>query len=241
MSACEGCGSAVLDAPNCTGCARRLELALGDVPALIADLETVLAKLTVYADQAQRVTGSKADEEIVPFHIAAGAAREHLHAILSTWCRLVHREKFGGREAPLMVGPVCEGCGMFAGPGHWSCVLIRKRWRPLPPDKPSAMSGWLLHEVEWLRHHGAGSEAIDEITDAVHRVRKVLDAPAGRTTDPLGPCPHPACNGEIRAYLPRDPDVMCHADCTAEPEHTWDSTQFLGLGRRMLRPVGDVA
>ncbi len=205
MSACECCGAAVLDAPVCTGCARRLELNLGDVPALVAELETVLARLTAYDTRPQRVTGNA--ETLVPFSTPAGDARQHLHAILSTWCRLVYREKHQPRTDP----------------------------RPLPADRPSAMAGWLLHETEWIRHHTQAANAIDEITDATRRVRHILDAPRNRATFHVGPCPELGCHGEVRAYIPRDETVMAHADCTANPDHAWDPTQWLRLGKRMLR------
>lgn len=204
---CALCATPVSDATVCSGCGRRLELALGDVPALVADLENVLAKLTVYSDQAQRVTGSK-DDTIVPFNIRAGETRQALTVVLRSWVMIVHQEKPTPRQLPI--------------------------------DRTSSCAAYLLHEVGWMRTQRWADEAIGNLLTVIGDVRHCLDAPAGRKTDPLGNCPVDDCDGEVRAYLPRDPDTMAHADCTVEPLHTWDSTQFLRLGRRMLR-VEEVA
>lgn len=52
--------------------------------------------------------------------------------------------------------------------------------RILPADTVSAMAGWLVSEVEYLRHHEAAVEAVTEITAAVDDARRIVDRPADR-------------------------------------------------------------
>lgn len=56
----------------------------------------------------------------------------------------------------------------------------------LPADTLAAMARWLLRHVEWLRHHEAGPEAVDEITAAIAEAWRVIDQPPDRWY--AGPC-----------------------------------------------------
>jgi hypothetical protein len=110
-----------------------------------------------------------------------------------------------------------------------------------------AMARFLLANVEWLRHHEAGADAVDELTGDMRTARRVIDVPANRTTFPVGPCPevtghqatstglqYPllACPGEVRAYIPNTEDQPARLECTAC--HTvWESWQWLRAGRRI--------
>jgi len=76
----------------------------------------------------------------------------------------------------------------------WCRLIGEERGRVLPTaDNPPAVAGWLLGHVEWLRHHRAGAEAVEEITSAVHAVRKAVDRPAERIY--AGPCAD--CGGDM--------------------------------------------
>jgi hypothetical protein len=213
VSACELCAAKVDDAAVCSGCLRRAELALGDTPALIGDLETVLAKLTKYADEAQRVSGSRGAD--LPWNLRAGVARQHLHAVLTSWVGIVAAERYGDWPEP----------------------------RPLPVDRSAACAGWLLGrpahgeqtEIEWIRHQRWAAEAIDNLTGAVRAIGTLLDAPATRATIHVGPCPEHGCPGQVEAFIPRDPDTMAHAGCSADVSHVWEPSMWNRLGKRMLR------
>ena len=50
----------------------------------------------------------------------------------------------------------------------------------------ATMASWLLNHIEWLRHHRAGHEAVEEITAAVWEVARVIDRPPER--EYVGPC-----------------------------------------------------
>ena len=97
----------------------------------------------------------------------------------------------------------------------------------------AAMAKWLLGHVEWLRHHRAGHEAVEELTAAVWEVARVIDRPSNRTTFLLGPCPEFECTGEVRVFIPANEDWPAHMSCRVCGAR-WDSVQFLNAGKRIL-------
>lgn len=150
----EWCDRPVGDGYVCQTCGDKLSVALGDVPALWDELDTVLTRQARYSDPEGR-GGDKA----LPFNLKASDVGEALRGTLNTWCRLIAEE----------------------------------RGKDLPEDEPAAVARWLLNHVTWLRHHRAGSDAVDEITSAVHKVRCVVDRPPERIY--AGPCAD--CGGDM--------------------------------------------
>lgn len=142
---CELCATPVSDASVCVGCSRRLELALGDVPALVADLEVTLTR---QAAGEPRV-GSRGSDKPMPYDARASMVSAALRATLCSWVLLCAEEHYSGA-------------------------------RDLPEDRVSAMAGWLMHEVGWLRTHVAAVEAHHEILDAIGNARRAVDRPADR-------------------------------------------------------------
>jgi hypothetical protein len=207
------CDHPVTDAWVCMRCAHQLERALGDIPAVVHQLNLTLAKQTRYADRNER----GGNEQPLPMDPQASAAASELRAHLVGWVRLVAEER------------------------GWA----------LPEDTLDSMSRWMLHHVEWLRHHQAGHDAVEELTGDMRTARRVIDVPANRTTFPVGPCPEfqpisvtPAwngtvvqqveqnCPGEVRAYIPNTDTQPARLECSAC--HTvWESWQWLRAGRRI--------
>lgn len=148
LCAVDWCDRPVVEGHVCTHCSGRLERALGDIPALAEELDTVLTKQARYADPEGR-----GNDPALMFNTAASELGWVLRNTLSTWCRLIADER--GKELP----------------GN---------------DTPAAIARWLLHHVEWLRHHRAGHEAVEEITSVVNQIRKAIDRPAARIY--VGPC-----------------------------------------------------
>lgn len=153
--AVEWCDRPVGDGYVCQPCASRLERALGDVPALWEELDTVLTRQARYADPEGR-----GNDPALMFDTVASELGWVLRNTLSTWCRLIAEER--GRVLPTA-------------------------------DNPAAVALWLLSHVEWLRHHRAGAEAVEEITSAVKAVRKAVDRPVERIY--AGPCAD--CGGDM--------------------------------------------
>lgn len=174
----EWCDRPVGDGYCCQRCADRLSVALGDVPALWEELETVLVKQARYA-----AAEFRRGEQALPFNDVASELGWVLRNTLGTWCRLVAEE----------------------------------RGKTLPTDDAPSMAKWLLSHVEWLRHHRAGHEAVEEVLSAVREIRKAVDRPAPRVY--AGPCTE--CGGGMYAK-PDAAVVWCRA-CGLEhsPTDMW--------------------
>lgn len=115
----------------------------------------------------------------------------------------------------------------------WARLVAEERGHQPPGNTLSGMANWLTGHIEWIRHHRAGYEAIDEITTAVHQAVRVTDRPSNRTTVAVGPCPELGCSGEIRAFIPAREDRPAFMVCDG-CEQRWDSVMWLRLGRRVV-------
>jgi hypothetical protein len=219
------CDHPVTDAWVCTRCAHQLERALGDIPAIIHQLNLTLAKQTRYADRAER----GGNEQPLPMDPLASAATSDLRHHLCNWVSIVAETRGLPLPAAAIYNPQAE-------PGM--DILAR----------------WMLNHVEWLRHHEHGHIAVEELTGDMRTARRVIDVPANRTTFPVGPCPEEAtntnatitiqaglrgpnvnvghCPGEVRAYIPNTDTQPARLECSAC--HTvWESWQWLRAGRRI--------
>lgn len=87
------CDRPVGDGYVCQRCADRLERALGDVPALWEELDTVLTKQARYA-----AAEARRGERSLPFNPEASEIGWVLRNTLSTWCRLIAEER--GKPLP---------------------------------------------------------------------------------------------------------------------------------------------
>jgi hypothetical protein len=223
------CDRPVADGYVCARCARDLERALGDIPAVVHQLNLTLAKQTRYADRAER----GGNEQPLPMDPQASAAASELRHHLCNWVTIVAET----RGLPLPAAAIYHPGGE---PGM------------------DTLARWMLHHVEWLRHHEHGHVAVEELTGDMRTARRIIDVPANRTTFPVGPCPetllpgtvvtseweHPSnrfaqgsnvdrhCPGEVRAYIPNTDTQPARLECTTC--HTvWESWQWLRAGRRI--------
>jgi hypothetical protein len=115
---------------------------------------------------------------------------------------------------------------MADGTTHW------------PADTLPAMAGWLLKRIDRIAVHPAAGDIHGEIVGAVRFAARVIDLPANRTTFPVGPCPELGCTGEIRAYIPAQPERPARMECSA-CETRWEPHQWLRAGRRILARKGE--
>lgn len=155
------CGRATRDAAYvCDGCGDELARALGDVPWLDEELETSISKQrgVDYRTLGGSKGAKKPSERPSPVQWGASEARAHLRALLVSWSLF------------------CASEG----------VRHRERNDDLPADTLAAMSRWLLCRVDGLALHEIGSDAVDEITDAVARCRRMVDKPVEKWF--AGPC-----------------------------------------------------
>lgn len=87
------CDKPVVEGHVCQTCSEKLQIALGDIPALWDELETVLVKQARYA-----AAEFRRGEQALPFNDAASELGWVLRNTLATWCRLIGEER--GRELP---------------------------------------------------------------------------------------------------------------------------------------------
>lgn len=166
----------------CQPCGQHYAAQLGDVRALIDAL------LTSYTRQGRIGDGNggrRGNDTPLPYDPRARDASQALHNALGTTARMVAEE----RDPVTVDGPTHWRCT------HPSCVAIRDSHGP--EDTSPAIAAWLLTHVDWLRHHQAGHEMLDEITDALFAIRRVVDLPAERWY--AGDC------GEEITAIDRDP------------------------------------
>jgi hypothetical protein len=210
------CDRPVADAYVCMRCAHNLERALGDIPAVVHQLNLTLAKQTRYADRNER----GGNEQPLPMDPIASATIDQLRGHLENWAKMI--AEIRGYQIPIAE------------------TLSR-------PANLDILSRWMRHHVEWLRHHEAGHDCVEELTGDMRTARRVIDVPANRTTFPVGPCPEViyiampgdpsmgtkyCCPGEVRAYIPNTDTQPARLECNTC--HTvWESWQWLRAGRRI--------
>ena len=115
---------------------------------------------------------------------------EELDVVLTRQSRYSDPEGRGGDKAlPFNLKASDAGEALRGTLNTWCRLIAEERGKDLPEGEspsPSDVAKWLLSHVTWLRHHRAGSDAVDEITSVVHKVRYIVDRPAERIY--AGPC-----------------------------------------------------
>jgi hypothetical protein len=165
---------------------------------------------------------------------------EQLELVLSR--QTVTGEHNGGRSAeeplPIHPGALKARSELRAVLVGWVLDLVDITRDPWPEDTLPAMAGWLLKRISWIPLHPAAEDIHGEIVSAVRFAARVIDLPANRTTFPVGPCPELGCQGEIRAYIPAQPERPARMECSV-CETRWEPHQWLRAGRRILARKGE--
>lgn len=162
----------------CEACSGWLERSLGDVTALADAVPTAYAKGIrsdrhgPREDDPDETMPLTAKVQPLPYDQGVSNALRDLHAVLVSWVRLASEEQ------PVREGPTCHACL------HLSCSGIRKM--RTPANTASALARWLLGHVSFLTHHEAALEAVEEIAQAVGRLRASLDVAPEEVY--AGPC-----------------------------------------------------
>jgi hypothetical protein len=200
----DGCGRPVTDAYVCSDCSARLEKALGNVRWLLHELDLVITRQTAKAEH----VGGASREQPLAFSAEASDLRWALVNTVTTWARVVATERpvdlptKPPRHRGEVLGPYCEDCE------HETCARMRYR----PPVDPGLVAAWMTGQVEWLRHHRAGNEAVEEITSVIRRALRAIDVAPARLY--AGPCsidtPSEPCGQDLYAD-PMSAVVTCPA------------------------------
>lgn len=220
-----GCGRPAHDAHLCHRCTTSLERQLRDVAGithpdgrpsldLARQLAVAIARQTAYGER----TRARSAETSLPFDPHASEAAWVLRStLLGAAASIAHELRPGWRNPPAnLSGPTPEGDALK---GAESTALIAR---------------WLLEHVADIRRRSDAHGLAEEVAFAVKLATKAVDAPANRTVVTVGRCPEEGCGGEVRAYIPADPQHAPHMTCSGEARHRWEAHQWTRAGRRIL-------
>jgi hypothetical protein len=204
----------------CGVCLGRLDGHLAELPDLVADLDDVVARQTRTGDR----VGSRPAETGLPYNLGAAEVRDDLRNVLSTWIRDLWESYRPGRDVPT------RESGLDGEPvTEW--VLD-----PLDLDDTlPEMAKWLRRHPSWIEDHPAGGELVDEITDAVERVRRAVDLPPARVY--CGPCPD--CGADLYASPGRS-IVRCR-ECESAYDVEARRAALLNAARGALGTAAEIA
>lgn len=197
------------NAAICTDCTDTIDRALGDLDALLEDLDTALSRQS----RKRPARGNPVrDDRPLPYDVGASRAASTLKAVLVGWARLVSDERPSRRRMTRRGKPLVWLDG-------------QQRWEHLDHtpltcrDSSSSIAGWLLHHVTWLSRHDAAADAYSEIVGAVNNIRRTIDIAPDATY--IGPCyalvDGVECDETLYAIEGRD-TVHCRTCGT-----TWDA------------------
>jgi hypothetical protein len=163
------------DATLCTNCTIALKVELGDVRALVADLDITLSR----QDQllAPYGNGPGGNENPLPYRPHVTEAAWVLHHTLYSWTNTLD-----GVQAPR---------GTFPNRTFPKCVA-----------STGALARHLLVNIPHIRLRVDAGQLADEVTSAIHQARHAIDRPDDRRAY-LGPCgaplkqPGTTCRHEI--------------------------------------------
>jgi hypothetical protein len=237
---CPVCTAAQPEGLLCHACTTRLERDLGDVPAIVAELDVTLSR------QARIGSGGKSGvmaNHRDGYHAAASLASSTLTNVLTTWARDVSGKRWSHSVTAIRIyrdpqsryqGPLCHGYCW-----HESCNQM-ETYDNVPVSPPAVQgAAQLLSTIDAVRRHSAVNEMVDQITDAITQARRTVDRPGNRTIIFVGPCPElnaegGNCDGEVHAYIPTEEDRPSRMECRTNPLHKWTSIQWLRAGKRIL-------
>jgi hypothetical protein len=204
----------------CGVCLGRLAGDLAELPDLVADLDDTVARQTRTGHR----VGSRPAETGLPYNLGAAEVRDDLRNVMSTWIRDLWESYGPGREIPTAES------GLDGEP------LTEWVLDPLDlDDTVPEMAKWLRRHPSWIEDHPAGGELVDEITDAVERVRRAVDLPPARVY--CGPCPD--CGADLYAR-PERAIVGCR-ECDARHDVEALRAELLDAARGTLATAAEIA
>lgn len=185
----EGCDGHTPDnAYICPRCCRKLERYLGDMPALLVELEITATRQARISDRSgprskrsevywrrAGATGDSIDDLATSMEALARSpfnwkAADDLYAArnaLTSWVRIMEDES-GRRctaDGPPPLGPHCWKCK------HKSCWTIRTH----DYIDEAAMCLWLIRQLEWFRQRREATEFYDEIKHLHAAILEAID------------------------------------------------------------------
>ena len=202
------CGRPAPNASLCDRCKKTLDMAIVNIAAYHADLDTLRSRQVRYGNRGPARKGGETPAGMDLRFAKAGAASEIDHDtrnMITSWARHVMDAH------PEIPGPTCHLACL-----HVSCSRIRRSRHP--DDTVSSCCAYLLRWSDWLRVDEAGPEILDELLDLESRLRRLVDRPPERVY--LGTCKAivrgEECGGSVYAIGGERSGRCDRPDCRAE-------------------------
>lgn len=114
----------------------------------------------------------------------------------------------------------------------WARIIVEQRHVEPPADNLHVIGAFLGTHATWLGQQPFANEPADQFADMQHKAWNAA-YPSGTRSYEVAPCPM-GCEGVIRAVLRRvDSLLPSELVCDVDSQHTWNSTQWLKLGRQL--------
>lgn len=149
----------------------RLEILLGDIPAIVDNGETTFTRQTMGGSGG----GNKSDEW-VPFNEKMGDALTALKGVLVSWARMVSEEQLEAQERRNTLALAAWQARARTKPDLAPYVPSdNPRYTLTCRDSSASVAAWLMHHTRWLSRHPAGLEMEDEIKGASDAITRLSD------------------------------------------------------------------
>lgn len=205
MSTCPVCPRRQDEGLLCHSCTTLLEKELGEVPALVAELNTTLAKQG--RDQPTG-KGGLASERI-GYHPGASLAADYLGNTLTTWARDLAPELWNPDEPTSPNEPLTSSAAILLD--HITEIRRHSAVAELHDEIISAIA-----------------QARSTIDRPANRTI-IFVGPCPETSADGG-----TCDGEVYAYIPTEDDRPSRMECRTKTEHKWTTIQWMRTGKRIL-------
>lgn len=191
------CGQPTTGTTLCATCRETLEIALANIAAYYAELDTVRAKQTRYGSGSPSGIGREIplplDDRFTDPDHDHWRIQADTQNTLTTWARIVLE------ETRTVHGPACAHPCL-----HVSCAAVR-RGQDRPTDDPASCCRYLTRHLNRITSAPYADEILDELTNLEHRLQRIIDRPADRWY--AGICSAPAsgatCTAELYARTDR--------------------------------------
>jgi hypothetical protein len=119
----------------------------------------------------------------------------------------------------------------------WTRIVCEERGINPPADTINELAAFLDRHTTWLAEQPYAGDPATQFAKQRSRARRIA-YPDGTRTIEVGHCQRETdgirCDGVIKAILRRVDSLLPSAIvCDTDPDHTWDPTQWLRLGRQL--------
>lgn len=193
----------------CTECTHEITVALTAIPDLMDELAIMFTKRSKVPQYGTTTSPEQDAGKPMVYSVGASNAKDRIKGTLVAWARMVHEE----RTQQVIVGWTQQEDEAEPHP-----VRAAVRTPLTCQDTATSISGWLLVYLPWLRRHNAAGDLHHEITTAVAKARRLIDAAPSKKY--IGMCGNTirevTCTNELWA-TDDDKVIRCRI-C----QHDWD-------------------